>query len=108
MLAKHILNKGVFMEKEMLAMATFKVDKFDKFMGWFQSEEGMSVRKTIAIVEKTRLGISPDKSYVLFKVNVTDEDKMKEFVSGNNPGAKEIYAECIDNVQLWYLSKVDM
>ena len=68
----------------------------------------MSVRKTIAIVEKTRPGISPDKSYVLFKVNVTDEDKMKEFVSGNNPVAKEIYAECIDNVQLWYLSKVDM
>ena len=33
---------------------------------------------------------------------------MKEFVSDNNPVAKEIYAECIDNVQLWYLSKVDM
>ena len=47
------------MEKEMLAMAAFKTDKFDKFMGWFQSEEGMSVRKTIAIVEKTRPGISP-------------------------------------------------
>ena len=25
------------MEKEMLAMATFKADKFDKFIGWFKT-----------------------------------------------------------------------
>ena len=28
------------MDKEMLAMVTFKEGMFDKFMAWFQSEEG--------------------------------------------------------------------
>ena len=32
---------------------------------------------------------------------------MKEFVAGKNPKAKAIYEECVDNVQLWELSKVD-
>jgi len=31
---------------------------------------------------------------------------MKEFAAGNNPKAKAIYAECVENVQLWELSKV--
>ena len=34
------------MDKEMLAMVTFKEGMFDKFMGWFQSEEGLEIRKT--------------------------------------------------------------
>ena len=42
------------MDKEMLAMVTFKEGMFDKFMGWFQSEEGLEIRKTIAHVEQTR------------------------------------------------------
>ena len=29
------------MDKEMLAMVTFKEGMFDKFMGWFQSDEGL-------------------------------------------------------------------
>ena len=43
------------MEKEMLAIAKFKSGegKFEKFMGWMQSDEGMGVRKNIAHVEKT-------------------------------------------------------
>ena len=53
------------MDKEMLAMVTFKEGMFDKFMGWFQSEEGLEIRKTIAHVEQTRPGIAPDKSYAM-------------------------------------------
>ena len=43
------------MEKEMLAIARLKSGegKFEKFMGFMQSDEGMAVRKTIAHVEKT-------------------------------------------------------
>ena len=96
------------MDQEMLAMATFKEDKFDKFMGWFQSEEGMTMRKSIAHVEQTVPGIAPDKSYVIFKVTVHNEEKMREFVTGNNPVAKDIYDECIDNIQVWELSKVSL
>ena len=56
------------MEKEMLAIARLKSGKFEKFMGFMQSDEGMAVRKTIAHVEKTVPAIAPNKSYVMFKV----------------------------------------
>ena len=70
------------MEKEMLAIARLKSGKFEKFMGWMQSDEGMGVRKTIAHVEKTVPAIAPDKSYVMFKVSVHNEEEMKKFVTG--------------------------
>ena len=75
------------MEKEMLAIAKFKSGegKFEKFMGLMQSDEGMGVRKTIAHVEKTVPAIAPDKSYIMFKVSVHNEEEMKKFASGNNP-----------------------
>jgi len=52
------------MEKEMLAIAKLKSGegKFEKFMGFMQSDKGMAVRKTIAHVEKTVPAIAPDKS----------------------------------------------
>tara|TARA_B100000073_G_scaffold208585_1_gene172965 strand:+ start:102 stop:398 length:297 start_codon:yes stop_codon:yes gene_type:complete len=98
------------MEKEMLAMAKFKSGegKFEKFMGFMQSDEGMAVRKTIAHVEKTVPAIAPDKSYVMFKVSVHNEDEMRKFVSGNNPIAKPIFDECIESVQMWEMSKINL
>ena len=50
------------MEKEMLAIARIKSGegKFEKIMGFMQSDEGMAVRKTHAHVEKTVTGIGPD------------------------------------------------
>ena len=96
------------MEKEMLAILSFKEGKFDTFMGWMASEEGMGVRKSVAYPEKTIPGIKPDKSGVMFKVSVHNEAGMKEFVAGNNPKTKAIYTECVDNVQLWELSKVEV
>ena len=40
------------MEKEMLAIARLKSGegKFEKFMGFMQSDEGMAVRKTIVTI----------------------------------------------------------
>ena len=98
------------MEKEMLAIAKFKSGegKFEKFMGWMQSDEGMGVRKGIAHVEKTVPAVAPDKSYVMFKISVHNEEGMKEFVSGNNPIAKPMYDECIENIQVWELSPVEL
>ncbi len=98
------------MEKEMLALAKFKSGegKFEKFMGWMQSDEGMGVRKSIAHVEKTVPAVAPDKSYVMFKISVHNEEGMKEFVSGNNPIAKPTYDECIESIQVWELSKVNL
>ena len=98
------------MEKEMLALAKFKSGDgiFEKFMGWMQSDEGMGVRKNIANVEKTVPAVAPDKSYVMFKISVHNEEDMKEFVSGNNPIAKPIYDECIESIQVWELTSVEL
>ena len=98
------------MEKEMLAIARLKSGegKFEKFMGFMQSDEGMAVRKTIAHVEKTVPAVAPDKSYVMFKVSVHNEENMKKFATGQNPVAKPIYDECIESVQMWEMSKVNL
>ena len=98
------------MEKEMLVMVKFKSGDgmFEKFMGWMQSDEGMGVRKSIAHVEKTIPAVAPDKSYVFFKISVHNEAGMKEFVSGNNLIAKPVYDECIESVQVWELSSVEL
>ena len=84
------------MEKEMLVFLKLKEGKLETFMGWMQSDEGMGVRKSVAYPEKTVGAMIPDKSGMLFKVNVHNEAGMKEFVTGNNPTAKAIYAECVE------------
>ena len=98
------------MEKETLAIVKFKSGegKFEKFMGWMQSDEGMGVRKTVAHVEKTVPAVAPDKSYVMFKVSEHNEEEMKKFASGNNPIAKPIFDECVESVQMWELNKVNL
>ena len=47
------------MEKEMLVVAKFKEGegKFEKFMGFMQSPEGLAERKKVAIVEKTMASV---------------------------------------------------
>ena len=98
------------MEKVMLAIAKFKSGegKFEKFMGWMQSDEGMGVRKTIAHVEKTVPAIAPNKSYVMFKVSVHNEENMKQFASDQNPVAKPIFDECIESIKMWEMSPVKL
>jgi len=63
------------MEKEMLALVKLKEgdDKFPKFMGWMQSDEGLAERSKFAIPSKTIGTVTPDKSAVMFKVFVTDK-----------------------------------
>ncbi|GIS66923.1 MAG: hypothetical protein CM1200mP5_7070 [Candidatus Pelagibacterales bacterium] len=57
------------MEKKMLAIAKLKSGegKFEKFMGFMQSDEGMAVRKTVAHVEKTVPGIAQKKVMLCLK-----------------------------------------
>ena len=72
---------------------------FEKFMGFMQSEEAW-LKEKVAHVEKTIPGILPDKSGVMFKVHVHDEQAMKDFVS-KNPVMKPIYEECIQSIDLF-------
>ena len=97
-------------EQETLIYVKFKSGDgiFEKFMGWMQSDEGTNLRKGIAHIEKSVPAVAPDKSYVLFKISVHNKEGMKEFLSGNNQIGKPIYDECIESVQVWELSPVDL
>ena len=96
------------MEKMMLAIGRFKEGDghFEKFMQFFQTDEGMEMRRTVAHVEKTVPGIFPDKSGIMFKVHVHNEQGMKDLVTGRNPVMKPIYDECIESIELYELTSV--
>ena len=96
------------MEKEMLVFVDLKEGKFEKFMGWMQSDEGMSARKSAAYPEKTVGAVKPDKSGVMFKVFVHNEEKMKELVTGTHPLGKPIFDECVNKMDIWELNKVNL
>ena len=98
------------MEKETLAILKFKSGegKFEKFMGWMQSDEGTAERKKFADITKSVPGIKPDKSGVMFKISVHNEEGMKKFVTGQNPVGKPIFDECVESTQVWELSKVNL
>tara|TARA_B100001063_G_C16660360_1_gene500692 strand:- start:595 stop:897 length:303 start_codon:yes stop_codon:yes gene_type:complete len=98
------------MEKQMLAIGKFKEgeDHLEKFMKFFQSDEGMEMRKSVAHVEKTIAGILPDKSGIMFKVHVHNEQGMKDLVSGRHPVMKPIYDEHLDHIKLYELTEVNI
>ena len=52
-----------FSKKEMLAIVKFKESEgsFEKFMGFMQSEEGLSEKKNFAHPEKTIDSVTPNK-----------------------------------------------
>ena len=90
------------MEKEMLVLVDLKEGKFEKFMGWMQSDEGMNVRKSAAHPEKTIASVTPDKKGIMFKVFVHNEEIMKQ------PVGKQIYDECVNKMHAWELTKVEV
>ena len=96
------------MEKEMLVYVDLKEGKLEKFMGWMQSDEGMSVRKSAAYPEKTIGAVPPDKGGIMFKVHVHNVDVMKQLISGSHPVGKSVYDECVNSMTAWELSKVEM
>ena len=48
------------MEKDMLVVFKFKEGKFEKYMGFMQSDTGLVERKKFADVTKTVPGVAPD------------------------------------------------
>ena len=96
------------MEKEMLVYVDLKDGKLEKFMGWMQSDEGMSVRKSAAYPEKTIASVTPDKGGIMFKVHVHNVDVMKQLVSGTHPVGKPIFDECVNSMTAWELTKMEM
>ena len=92
--------------KDMLVVGRLKEGKFEKFMGFMQSEAGMTERKKIADVTKTVGAVSPDKKAVMFKIVVHNIDAMHAFVDGSNPVSKPVWDEVMESFEIFELKKV--
>ena len=92
--------------KEMLVVGRLKEGKFEKFMGFMQSDAGMAERKKVADVTKTLGAVSPDKKAVMFKIVVHNVDAMHAFVDGSNPVSKPVWDEVMESFELYELKKV--
>jgi len=96
------------MEKDMLVVFKFKEGKFEKYMGFMQSDAGLAERKKFADVTKTVVGVAPDKIAFMAKIVVHNIDALHAFLDGSNPVSKPIWDECVESVQVWELSPVKL
>ena len=71
--------------KDILVVGKLKEGKFEKMMGFMQSDEGMAERKKIADVSKTIASVSPDKSTIMFKIRSEERRVGKECRSRWSP-----------------------
>ena len=92
--------------KDILVVAKLKEGKFDKFMDFMRSEQGMNERRKIADLTKTLGTVSPDKNAVMFKISVHDEDALNSFLDGSNPVSKPIFEEVMVSYEIFELNKV--
>ena len=92
--------------KDILVVGKLKEGKFEKFMGFMQSEEGINERKKIADLTKTLGTVSPDKSAVMFKIVAHDEGALNSFLDGSNPVSKPIFDEVMAGYEIFELNKV--
>ena len=91
--------------KDILVVAKLKEGKFDKFMGFMQSEEGMNERRKIADLTKTLGTVSPDKNAVMFKIVVHDENALISFLDGSNSVSKPIFDEVMVSYEIFELNR---
>ena len=91
--------------QDMLVVFKFKEGKFEKYMGFMQSDEGLAERKKFADVTKTVPGIAPDKSTFMAKIVVHNIDALHAFLDGSNPVSKPIWDEVMDSYEIYELKK---
>ena len=91
--------------KDILVVAKLKQGKFEKFMGFMKSEEGINERKKIADLSKTLGTVSPDKGAVMFKIAVHNEDALISFLDGSNPVSKPIFDDVMESYEIFELNK---
>lgn len=91
--------------KDILVVAKLKQGKFEKFMGFMKSEEGMNERKKIADLSKTLGTVSPDKGAVMFKIAVHNEDALNSFLDGSNPVSKPIFDDVMESYEIFELNR---
>ena len=91
--------------KDILLVAKLKEGKFEKFMGFMQSEQGTNERRKAADLTKNLGTVSPDKSAVMFNIAVHDEDPLNSFLDGSNPVSKSIFDEVMVSYEIFELNK---
>ena len=92
--------------KDMLVVFKFKEGKFEKYMGFMQSDTGLAERKRFADVTKTVPGVVPDKKTFMAKIVVHNIDALHTFLDGSNPVSKPIWDEVRDSYEIYELNKV--
>ena len=92
--------------EDILVVGKLKEGKFEKFMGFMQSKQGMNERRKIADLTKTLGTVSPDKSAVMFKIAVHDEEALHSFLDGSNPVSKPIFDEVMASYEIFKLNKI--
>ena len=92
--------------KDMLVVGRVKEGKFEKFIGFMQSDAGMAERKKVADVSKTIASVSPDKSTIMFKIAVHDMAALHSFLDGSNPVSKPVFDEVMTGYEIYELAKV--
>lgn len=92
--------------KNILVVGKLKEGKFEKFMGFMQSEIGINERKKIADLTKTLGTVSPDKKSVMFKIAVHNEDALNAFLDGTNPVSAPIFEEVMESYEIFTISKI--
>ena len=92
--------------KDILVVAKLKEGKFEKFMDFMRSDQGMNERRKIADLTKTLGTVSPDKNAVMFKIAMHDEDALNSFLDGSNPVSKPIFEEVMVSYEIFELNKV--
>ena len=92
--------------KDILVVAKLTEGKFEKFMGFMQSEQCMDERRKIADLTKTIGTVSPDKNTVMFKIAVHNEEALNSFLDGSNPVSKPIFDEVMVSYEIFELNKI--
>ena len=92
--------------EDILVVGKLKEGKFEKFMGFMQSEQRMNERRKIADLTKTLGTVSPDKNAVMFKIAVHDEEALHSFLDGSNPVSKPIFDEVMASYEIFKLNKI--
>ena len=92
--------------KDILVVAKLKEGKFEKFMGFMQSEQGMNERRKIADLTKTLGTVSQDRTAVMFKIVVHDEGALNSFLDGSNTVSKPIFDEVMVSYEIFELKKI--
>ena len=92
--------------KDMLVVAKLNEGSFEKFMGFMKSEEGINERRKVADLTKTLGTVSPDKSAVMFKISVHDENALNSFLDGSNPVSKPVWDEVLESYEIFEINKV--